>query len=69
MELKINATDIRWWFWSATLVFIIAAVAGWSPGYYIVTAISAIHVLFFWAQERSLAAFPVQIRIVYQINS
>jgi predicted membrane metal-binding protein len=65
MELKINATDIRWWFWSATLVFIIAAVAGWSPGYYIVMVISAIHVLFFWTQERSLAAFPVQIRMVY----
>ena len=65
MEVKINATDIRWWFWSATLVFIIAAIAGWSSAYYVVIVISAIQVVFFWAQERSLAAFPVQIRIVY----
>lgn len=65
MELKVNAKDIRWWFWFVTLVFIIAAVAGWSLGYYIVMVISAIQILFFWAQERSLAEFPVQIRMVY----
>jgi hypothetical protein len=33
MELKTNATDIRWWFWAITLVFIIAALAGRAPGY------------------------------------
>lgn len=65
MELKINATDIRWWFWAITLVFIIAAVAGWTPGYYVVMGISAVQVLFFLAQEKSPAAFPAQIRIVY----
>jgi hypothetical protein len=65
MELKINATDIRWWFWSITLTFIVAAVAGWVPGYYVVTCISAVQVLFFLAQEKRLAAFPTQIRIVY----
>jgi hypothetical protein len=65
MALKINATDIRWWFWATTLVFIVAAVVGWTPGYYVVMGISAAQVLFFLAQEKSLAAFPVQIRIVY----
>jgi len=65
MELKISATDIRWWFWSITLAFIVAAVVGWTPGYYIVMGISAVQVLFFLAQEKSLAAFPVQIRVVY----
>lgn len=65
MELKINATDIRWWFWATTLVFIIAAVAGWTPGYYVVMGISAVQVLFFLAQEKSLASFPSQIRVVY----
>jgi hypothetical protein len=65
MELKTDRTDIRWWFWAVTLVFIVAAVVGWSPGYYIVMAISGIQVLFFLAQEKSLSAFPTQIRIVY----
>ena len=65
MELKINATDIRWWFWATTLGFMIAALAGWVPGYAIVMGISAVQVIFFLAQEKSLIAFPVQIRIVY----
>ena len=65
MELKINATDIRWWFWAITLGFMIAALAGWVTGYAIVMGISAVQVIFFLAQEKSLIAFPVQIRIVY----
>jgi hypothetical protein len=65
MELKINATDIRWWYWAATLAFIIAAIAGWTTGYYVVMAISAVQVIFFLAQEKSLTAFPTQIRVVY----
>lgn len=65
MKLKINATDFRWWFWAVTLAFIVAAVAGWNPGYYVVMGISAVQVIFFLAQEKSLAAFPVQIRVVY----
>jgi len=65
MQLKICATDIRWWFWAATLVFIIGALAGWTPGYYVVMGVSAVQVIFFLAQEKSLAAFPSQIRVVY----
>ena len=65
MQLKINATDIRWWFWAITLVFIIAALAGWTLGYYVVMGISAMQVIFFLIQENSLVAFPSQIRLVY----
>ena len=65
MELKTSTTDIRWWFWAITLGFIVAAVAGWIPGYFLVMAISGIQVLFFLVQEKSLSAFPTQIRIVY----
>lgn len=65
MELKINAADIRWWFWAMTLVFIITALAGWSPGYFVVMGISAVQFLFYLAQEKSIVSFPVQIRLVY----
>lgn len=65
MELKINAADIRWWFWVVTLAFIIAAVAGWELGYYVVIGISVVQVLFFLIQEKSLITFPSQIRVVY----
>lgn len=62
-----NISDIRWWFWAVTLAFMIAAIAGWTTGYYVVMAISMVQVIFFLVQEKSLAAFPTQIRIVYFI--
>jgi hypothetical protein len=65
MEFRTNSADVRWWFWAITLIFIVAAIAGWTPGYYAVIAISGMQVLFFLAQEKSLSAFPVQIRVVY----
>ena len=42
MELKISLTDIRWWFWAVTLAFIVAAIAGWAWGYFLVMAISGV---------------------------
>ena len=65
MELKIRATDLRWWFWAITLAFIVAALSGWTPAYFVVTGISAFQVIYFLVQEKSLVAFPTQIRIVY----
>ncbi len=65
MKLKIDVKDISWWFWAGTLAFIVAALAGWSPGYYAVIVVSAIQVVYFISKEHSLSAFPVQIRIVY----
>lgn len=65
MELKMDVGNIRWWFWLVTLAFIVAAVVGWVPGYYVVIGISAVQVLFFLVQEKNPAAFPAQIRLVY----
>ncbi len=65
MTLKINAADFRWWFWAITLVFIVAALTGWTLGYYVVIGLSAVQVLYFVVQEKSLIAFPVQTRVVY----
>jgi hypothetical protein len=65
MKWSPSPSDVRWWFWIVTIVFIVAALAGWTPGYYIVMAISAFQVLFFLIQEKSLAAWPVQVRIVW----
>lgn len=54
MELKINPADIRWWLWVVTLAFMAAAVAGWTPGYYAVIAVSALQVIFSLAQDEEL---------------
>ena len=65
MELKIDTRDVHWWFWAVTLVFIVLAVGGMTWAYAAVIAVSAVHVLFMLAQEKSLSAFPTQIRVVY----
>lgn len=65
MKIKINISDIRWWFWFVTFGFIVAAIFGWSAGYYVVIAMSSLQVIFFIAQEKSLISFPVQIRLAY----
>ena len=65
MKIIIEPKKIDWWFWTITLAFIIAALLGWAPGYYLVVLISAIQVLFFWIRFQSLLAFDTQVRIAY----
>ena len=65
MELTIKTKEVEWWFWAVTLAFIIIALIGWIPGYYIVMAISCIQILYFTQKEGSFLAFPTQVRIVY----
>ena len=65
MELAINTREIEWWFWAVTLAFIIFALVGWIPSYFIVMAISGIQILYFTQKEGSLIAFPTQVRICY----
>ena len=63
MESK--SWSIRGWFWVATLLCIVAALMGWNPGYYFGIGISAFQVFFYVIQEKSLSAWPVQVRVVY----
>jgi len=65
IKLKLQANKPEWWIWATTLVFIIAALAGWSDGYDIVMLISAVQVIYFTIKEKSLLAFETQVRIVY----
>ena len=65
MKLKVEVNKIDWWFWAITLVFIISALLGWLPGYYLVMSISAVHVIYFYGRYRSLMAFDTQVRIAY----
>ena len=65
MKLKIDVRSIEWWFWTVTLVFIIAALSGWSPGYGAVIAVSLVQMVFIGARTGSAFSFPSQVRIVY----
>jgi hypothetical protein len=65
MKFQINPRNIRWWFWFITLCFMAAALTGWTSGYFFVIGISALQVIFFLTQEKSLLGYPFQIRVVY----
>ena len=56
---------IDWWFWTITFVFIMTALFGWIPGYYLVILISAVQIVYFGVHLRNLFAFDTQVRIVY----
>ena len=65
MKLKMDVKSIEWWFWTVTLVLIIAAVAGWAPGYAAVMLVSAVQVAFIAVRTGSAVSFPSQVRIAY----
>jgi len=65
MKLKIDARSIEWWFWTVTLLFIIAALSGWTPGYIAVIAVSLAQTVFIALRTGSAFSFPSQVRIVY----
>ena len=65
MELAIKTKEVEWWFWAVTLAFILIALTGWVPGFYLVMAISLAQIFYFTQKEGSWKAFPTQVRIVY----
>lgn len=65
MKVKMDPSKIDWWFWSITLFFITSTLFGWVPGYYVVMSISALQIIYFYSQHKSLSAFDTQVRIAY----
>ncbi len=65
MTFKIFPRSLDWWFWAVTLALIVAALAGWLPGYHGVVAVSVLNFAWKAAQKSSLTAFAVQTRFVY----
>jgi hypothetical protein len=65
MTFKIFPKSVDWWVWLVTWALIVAALLGWTPGYYGVVAVSVANVAFKAVQKASISAFAVQTRIVY----
>lgn len=65
MKLRMDSANPFWWFWVITLILIVCAVAGWTPGYYLVMTVSAVQVIVFLFRDRNVMAFPFQVRFVY----
>ena len=56
---------INWLYWAVTDALLIAAVLGWDPGFAAVIGLNVIQAAHFMLRERSLTAFPVQVRLSY----
>ncbi|TDX99641.1 hypothetical protein [Thiohalophilus thiocyanatoxydans] len=56
---------LSWWYWLVTVGFLSAGVLGWTPGFYVAIGITVFQLIHFLLRERSLAAFPVQVRLGY----
>ena len=62
---SIFTKDIIWRYWAATTLLLIGVVSGIEYSLEAVIALNAIQVIHFILREKSLVAFPVQVRITY----
>ena len=65
MKFKMDVRSMEWWFWAVTLVLLIAAVAGWTPGYLAVIIVSFAQIPYIAIRSRSVVSFASQVRIAY----
>lgn len=59
------SNNLVWWYWAATTILLIGVVSGNSQCLQAVIVLNAIQVIHFILREKSLVAFPVQVRITY----
>jgi hypothetical protein len=57
--------NIVWWYWFATTLLLTGVVAGNHESLLAVIALNAVQVIHFIIREKSVTAFPVQVRISY----
>lgn len=56
---------ISWWYWLITVGLLTAGVLGWSMGFLFAIGLTVFQLFHFTLRERSIAAFPVQVRLGY----
>ncbi len=65
MKLALDVRSLEWWIWTVTLTFLIAAVAGWTPGYLAVIIVSFLQIPYIVVKSKGVLSFASQVRIVY----
>jgi hypothetical protein len=63
--MMINWRDVSWWYWAAEAGLLIAGLAWRFEAFYAAAALAVVQVVHFGLREKSLTAFPVQVRIAY----
>jgi hypothetical protein len=57
--------SISWWYWLVTVGLLTAGVSGWPTGFMLAIGLTALQLVHFIIRERSISAFPVQVRFAY----
>jgi len=61
----IEHRDPGWRYWLVTVIFLTAGVAGWHTGFLLAIALTVVQTIHYYRREKSISAFPVQVRIGY----
>lgn len=56
---------LSWWYWLATVGFLTAGVSGWPMGFLLAIGLTVFQLIHFSIRERSITAFPIQVRVGY----
>jgi hypothetical protein len=57
--------QIIWWYWPTLACFLTAGILGSQTGFVLVITVSAMNLIHFLVREKSITAFPVQVRFWY----
>lgn len=61
----IEYRSIGWWYWLVTVGFLTAGMSGWQTGFLLAIGLTVFQLIHFTIRERSITAFPVQVRLGY----
>ena len=63
--LMLDTRSINWWYWLATVILLTAGVSGRPAGFALAIGLTVVQLIHFSMRERSLIAFPLQVRLAY----
>lgn len=67
MKLMIMPKAVSWWVWTITAVLLVVGLSGEPLGFVSAIVLSVVQTAVALIRERSLAAYPVQIRVTYTL--
>ena len=56
---------ISWWYWLVTVGFLTDGWSGWVTGFLLAIGLTLFQLILFAIRERSITAFPIQVRLGY----
>ena len=61
----IEYRSTSWWYWLATVCLLTIGLAGWPTAFLFAIGLTMVQFFHFVVRERSVTAFPVQVRFFY----